>query len=909
MATTLRPTGISTAAEALHAPWHSLAVAEVERELRVTDRGLNWADARNRLARYGPNDIGAEREIPWWSLLLRQFRDPLIYILLVAAVVTLAVGELTDTAVITAVVIINAMIGFTQEFRARTAMRALARMSTSKAEVVRDGERRTIDSGELVPGDVVLLSSGARIPADLRLAWVHDLELDESTLTGESASVGKTTTPIADEAVIVGDQANMAFAGTTVTRGRGRGIVVQTGVATQLGQIARSMRETGKTVTPLQRKIQRFGKQVGVLTLVLAIVVAALGVMRGLSVSEIFVVAVAMVIGSVPEGLPVVLTVTLAIGVRRMANRRAIIRSLPAVETLGSTTVIGADKTGTLTKNEMTVRTIRTASGEYEVEGIGYSPRGRILFAGRLAREGDALLRQALLIATLANEAEPPVLDGILERVGDPTDLALHVAAAKGGLNPIATRTQYPQSDILPFEPERQLMATVNRHAGSRTLMVKGAPEAVLARCAHMLIGAEGITARVDLAADAIAHKAAALASRGLRVLAVASRDFTDDVVRDKSIRDLTFAGLIALEDPLRDESTGAVNTARAAGIRVLMITGDHVNTAESIGRQLGLVGDEGVVSGRELAAMSATELDAALRTRNVFARVAPEQKLRIVESLKRSGEIVAVTGDGINDAPALRAAHLGIAMGSSGTDVAREASSMILADDNFASITAAMEEGRVVFSNIRKVTFFLLSTAAGEVITLLFALVAGWPLPFAAAQILWINLVTNGLQDVALAFEPGEAGLLRRPPRSPGKGILDRRLLGRLGLIGAVLAAGTLAVFWWVLTSTNDLAAARSVAMTQMVVFQFFHVFNCRSLERSVFTLPPLSNKPLFLSLVAAAFAHAAALYLSPLQKIFHTVPPTAEQWLVILVVGTVVVFGGELDKAYNRIRRHPLY
>ena len=909
MATATRPTGTATAAETPRVPWHSLPVAEVERELRVTDTGLNWAEARKRLARLGPNDIGAEREIPWWSLLLRQFRDPLIYILLVAAVVTFAVGELTDTAVITAVVIINAMIGFTQEFRARTAMRALARMSASKAEVVRDAERRTIDSRELVPGDVVLLSSGARIPADMRLAWVHDLELDESTLTGESAAVGKATMPIADEATVIGDQTNMAFAGTTVTRGRGRGIVVQTGVATELGRIAQSMRETGKTVTPLQRKIERFGKQVGVLTLVLAILVAALGVARGLSVPEIFVVAVAMVIGSVPEGLPVVLTVTLAIGVRRMANRRAIIRSLPAVETLGSTTVIGADKTGTLTKNEMTVRTIWTASGEYEVEGIGYSPSGRILFAGGIAHERDALLQQALLVATLANEAEPPVLHGILERVGDPTDLALHVAAAKGGLNPIATRKSHPQTDVLPFEPERQLMATVNRHSGMSTLMVKGAPEAVLARCAHMLIGTTGITARVSLDADVVAQKAAALASRGLRVLALASRDFTGNAVRDQSIRDLTFVGLVALEDPLREETAAAVEAARAAGIRVLMITGDHANTAESVGRQLGLVRDEGVVSGRELAEMSETGLDAALRTRNVFARVAPEQKLRIVESLKRSGEIVAVTGDGVNDAPALRAAHLGIAMGSSGTDVAREASSMILADDNFASITAAMEEGRVVFSNIRKVTFFLLSTAAGEVITLLFALVAGWPLPFAAAQILWINLVTNGLQDIALAFEPGEPGLLRRPPRSPGEGVLDRRLLGRLGLIGAVLAAGTLAVFWWVLTTTNDLAAARSVAMTQMVVFQFFHVFNCRSLERSVFTLPPLSNKPLFLSLIAAALAHAAALYLPPLQQIFDTVPPTAGQWLVILAVGAVVVLGGELDKGWNRLRRQPLY
>jgi Ca2+-transporting ATPase len=824
-------------------------------------------------------------------------------------VVTFAVGELTDTAVIAAVVIINAMIGFTQEFRARTAMRALARMSTSKAEVVRDAERRTIDSRELVPGDVVLLSSGARIPADIRLAWVHDLELDESTLTGESASVGKATTPITDEATLVGDQGNMAFAGTTVTRGRGRGIVVRTGVATELGRIAQSMRDTGKTVTPLRRKIERFGKQIGVLTLVLAIVVAALGVMRGLSVAEIFVVAVAMVIGSVPEGLPVVLTVTLAIGVRRMANRRAIIRSLPAVETLGSTTVIGADKTGTLTRNEMTVRAIWTEGGEYEVEGIGYSPRGRIRLAAGSAHERDALLEQALLVATLANEAEPPVLDGIVDRVGDPTDLALYVAAGKGGVSPIAARKEHPQVDILPFEPERQLMATVNRHAGMSTLMVKGAPEAVLARCAHMLIGAAGITARVRLDADGVAQKAAALASRGLRVLALASRDFAGDVVRDQSIRDLTFVGLVGLEDPLREESVAAVDAARAAGIRVLMITGDHASTAESVGRRLGLVDDEGVVSGRELAVMSASELDEALRTRNVFARVAPEQKLRIVESLKRSGEIVAVTGDGVNDAPALRAAHLGIAMGSSGTDVAREASSMILADDNFASITAAMEEGRVVFSNIRKVTFFLLSTAAGEIITLMFALIAGWPLPFAAAQILWINLVTNGLQDIALAFEPGEPGLLRRRPRSPTEGVLDRRLLGRLGLIGAVLAAGTLGVFWWVLTTTNDLAAARSVAMTQMVVFQFFHVFNCRSLERSVFTMPPLSNKPLFLSLVAAAFAHAAALYLAPLQKLFDTVPPTGDQWLVILAVGAVVVIGGELDKGWNRIRRHPLY
>jgi magnesium-transporting ATPase (P-type) len=847
------------------------------------------------------DEIEEERLQTPWELLVHQFRDPLIYILLAAAAVTLVLRDYIDTGVILAVLLLNALIGYLQESRAQREMAALARLAAPRAEVLRDGAPRSVPSRELVAGDVVLLASGARVPSDLRLLAVRALEIDESALTGESLPARKTTEPLDAEFLVPGDQTNLAFAGTVVTRGRGRGVVVRTGRATEIGRITQAVRAQAAVATPLQERIERFGRKVGLVVVGLALLVGAIGLARALPADEIFLAAVALAVSAIPEGLPVVLTVTLAIGVRRMAKRRAIVRTLPAVETLGSTTVIGSDKTGTLTQNQMTVVALRAGGRDYETTGTGYGTKGEIRRDGRVVTfDDEPALALLLACGTLANEAPPP--GGDEEPVGDPTEIALHVAAAKGGLDPRRLRGELTQLDLLPFEPEHMAMASLEAlPEGGTRLHAKGAPEKLLALCSRQL-GADGRPEPLDReTAHATADR---MANAGLRVLAMAFRDGTDERFDNAGLGDeLIFVGLAGMEDPVRPEAIAAVAATRRAGIRTLMLTGDHARTARAIGARLGLQGEEDpVLEGSDLETLSDEALDRELSRVSVFARVAPEHKLRIVERLKAGGETVAVTGDGVNDAPALRAAHLGIAMGASGTDVAREASDIVLADDNFATIVAAVEEGRVVFSNVRKVTFFLLSTAVGEVLAILAALAVGWPLPFVAAQILWINLVTNGLQDVALAFEPGEPGLLERPPRPAGEDLVTLRLLERLGAVGLLLGAGTLASFWWVLERDGDLAYARTVAMTQMVVFQFFHVFNSRSLDRSLLRIPAFSNRFLFASLVAAAAAHLAVLHLPLLQRIFRTAPLAAGDWTLVFAIGLTAILGGELDKWRNR-------
>jgi len=574
------------------------------------------------------------------------------------------------------------------------------------------------------------------------------------------------------------------------------------------------------------------------------------------------------------------------------------------VETLGSTTVIGSDKTGTLTKNEMTVRALWAGGHRYDVTGVGYEPVGEVLRGGEPS-VSDAPLQRLVRTLVLASEADAAAFERG-EAVGDPTEIALYVAAAKAGLGPAEERAAHGERDILPFEPELRFMATLNEGAEGRYISMKGAPEAVLTRCTGAL-GPDGVE---PLDAERVRSVAGEMAGEGLRVLAAAYRPETSTRIEPGQLDgEFVLAGLVGMEDPVRPEAAVAVADAHTAGIRVLMLTGDHADTARAIGRQLGLDKREaGALEGAEIDALDDAALDRTLGAVDIYARVAPEHKLRIVERLKAQGEVVAVTGDGVNDAPALRAAHLGIAMGRGGTDVAREASDMVLADDNFATITAAVEEGRVVFANVRKVTFFLLSTAVGEVLTIIVAVAMGWPLPFVAAQILWINLVTDGLQDVALAFEPGEPGLLRQRPRPLAERIVTLRLLERLGGVGLVLGVGTLGMFWWTLEQTGDLDLARTVAMTQMVVFQFFHVFNSRSLDRSIFQVPPFSNPFLFASILAAALAHVAVLHVPLLQGIFRTVPLSLEMWGMIAVVGTSVVLGGELDKWRNRRLGRPL-
>jgi len=891
---------------AVSRPEYALSTEELEGALGSGAGGLDRGEAARRLIEFGPNSVQEERPTPSWVIALRQFRDPLIYILLGAAVVTLLLEEYLDAGVIALVLFINAIIGFVQEIRAQSAMRALASLSAPRADVLREGVAIQIASREVVPGDVVLLTAGSRVPADVRLVEARQLEIDESAMTGESLPARKGTVPLPNRPLVPGDQVNIAFSGTVVTRGRGRGYAVRTGERTELGRLARSMRELTHPPTPLQQKVERLGKRIGAAVALLCGLVIATGLARGMPTSEIFLSVVAMAVATIPEGLPIVLTVTLTIGVRRMARRKAVIRHLPAVETLGSTTVIGSDKTGTLTRNEMTVRKIWAGGEFYEATGGGYEPHGHIRnSAGAAVSSGPGgPLYRTLLTGVLANEADAASLE-VGEPSGDPTEIALYVAAGKGGLSYRRCRAEYPEIDVLPFESERRMMATLNQTPEGRCVFVKGAPEAVLSRC----IGQLGASGAERLQPEVVRAAARRLASEGLRVLAMAYRPTEGSALTDAEVAgDFLLAGLQGMEDPVRAEAVEAVKAARAAGIRVLMLTGDHADTATAIGRQLGLGGKGPAVEGRVLDGIGDSELDRILADADTFARVAPEHKLRIVERLKARGEIVAVTGDGINDAPALRAAHLGISMGRSGTDVAREASDMVLADDNFATITAAVEEGRVVFANVRKVTFFLLSTGVAMPLAILAALLFGWPLPFIAVQILWINLVTNGLQDVALAFEPGEPDLLRRPPRPPNEAIVNFRLLERLLGVAVVVAAGTLLTFWWVLEASGDVQKAQSVAMTQMVVFQFFHVFNSRSLDRSIFEVPLFSNRFLFVSIVAAAAAHWAVLHAPPLQTVFRTVPLTNGEWLMVFGVGASVIAGGELDKWRNRRRGTPL-
>jgi Ca2+-transporting ATPase len=906
-------------------PWHIRPAGEAVEALGVDpERGLSADEAAARLERFGRNAIEGSEGDPWWRILLRQFMDPLIYILIAAGLLVLVFGEYVDAAVILAVVVLNGAVGFTQERQAQKAITALAEMSGPKAPLLRAGDDVTTSTEDVVPGDIVRLQSGVRVPSDVRLLRADDLRVDEAALTGESEPVTKQVEPVDDENAVPGDQFSMAFAGTSVTRGRGFGIVVHTGEASQLGRIAEQTRAVGHVETPIQEKMSRLGKMIGAAILALAGLVGIVGWIQGMSVDDIVHTAVAMAVGAVPEALPVVLTVALAVGVRRMAARHAIIRTLPSVETLGSTTVIGSDKTGTLTSSQMTVRAIHSGGRRFDVSGSGYSPEGTIELVDDDARDGsrgavgsdtsgtgertpapplgdDAALRFTLLAGMLASETKAiPGQDD--EPTGDPTELAVLVSGAKAGMDLEEIRRQHEQLDVIPFESERQYMATLNRTEEGPCVFLKGAPESVLERCSVRLMS-DGEQGALDQ--DAEKQAAHDLAEHGYRVLAMAFRHVEHERFEDGDVGSgLVFAGFQGMEDPLRPEALEAVEAARGAGIRVVMFTGDHADTARAIGRQLGLSeDDEGVREGREIAGLSDEELDEVVGHVNVYARVAPEHKLRLVNRLKERGEIVAVTGDGVNDAPALQAAHLGVAMGKAGTDVAREASDMILTDDNFASITSAVEEGRLVFANIRKVTFFLLSTGFALVLTILVSLFLGLPLPFIAVQVLWINLVTNGLQDVALAFEKPEPGLLDEPPRRPDEGVLNREVLVRLGWVAVFIAGITLGLFYWLLQQDMPLKEVRSLTMTAMVMFQLFHVFNSRSFHRSVFRTPLTDNRFLLLTVIGALLIHITALYLPFMQAIFQTTGLSLEQWALAIGAGATVLFAVEIDKL--RLRR----
>jgi Ca2+-transporting ATPase len=881
--------------------WYQLDEPEVFNKLQTSEDGLSEERAQKLLETHGPNKLPEGKGVSRLKVLIHQFTSPLIYILLVAAVVTAILGEYIDTGVIVGVLILNAVIGYLQEYKAETSVRALKNMVVPRARVVREGQEKEIPSEDLVPGDIVLLASGGKVPADLRLFKTTELKIEEAALTGESVPVEKRSRPIEEENLTPGDQKNMAFMGTIVVSGRGRGIVVETGPHTVLGQIARDVGELSVTATPLQQKIVKFAHLIGFLVLGSALAISILGVFLGMTIGEIFKIAVAASVAAVPEGLPIVVTITMAIGISRMAKRNAIIRKLPAVETLGSTTVICSDKTGTLTKNEMTVKVICDGRHCFEVTGSGYEPKGKILHEWE-ATDTDALqeLHQVVRIGMLCNESNLYEEEGQFKVDGDPTEGALIVSAMKAGLQPEEEKRRYPQLSIIPFESERGFMATLHQHDGRKFIFTKGAPEKINDMCSR-----SGSSDPLD--GEKIQKTAERFAEDGMRVLGMAYKEVPaefGELTHDNLGTDFILAGMQGMIDPPRPEAVEAVKGCREAGIRVAMITGDHAVTASAIGEMFGIARERSeVLTGRELEKMSDDDLFERVKEVSVYARVSPQHKLRIVQQVMKQGEVVAVTGDGVNDAPALKAAHIGVAMGKTGTDVAREASDMVITDDNFASIFHAVEEGRVVFDNIRKVTLFLIPTGFAAIVSILVAMALDIPIPYVAAQLLWINLVTNGLQDVALAFEPGEKDVIKRKPRNLKEGIMSRLMYERSLLVGLIISAGVIFNFVSALEDGVSLERARTIAVTTMVLFQFFQAWNSRSELQSVFTISPLSNPFLFYSMVAAFLAQIAVIYVPALQWVFRTESLAWGEWAKILIVSLTVVIAVEVDKA---IRRH---
>ncbi len=868
---------------------HHLAIHEILLLLETdADAGLGTEEADARLHRYGPNVLPRIRRHGPVLRLLLQFHHPLLYVLLVAAATTALLGERIDAAVILGVVIANALIGFVQESRAEGALDALIRMSRTEATVVRSGERHRLPSDVVVPGDLVLLESGDKVPADLRLLAVHDLQVDESALTGESVPVAKAAVDLPID-TSVADRHNMAYSGTLVTYGQARGVVVAAGAETEIGEIHRLVGEAGGVDTPLTRKIAGFSRFLTVAILGLAAFAFVIGVLRGEPAAEMVTAAVALAVGAIPEGLPAVVTITLAIGVSRMARRHAIIRKLPAVETLGSVTVICTDKTGTLTENQMTVTAVVAGGIEYALTGSGYLADGDVLHGGRPAVLADhPALSEVLLAGALCNDARVIETDGHADAVGDPTEAALVVAAAKAGIHPPPVGEGDSRLDTLPFESERQYMATLHPDGARSVVYVKGAVERVMRLCRDSL-GADGRRQPFDSAS--VLATVESLGARGLRVLALARagvdhvRELSDEVLAELP---LTFLGLEAMYDPPRREAKDAVAACHSAGIEVKMITGDHAVTARAIAEEIGL-GVEGeleVVTGTELVGRSAEDVATAVEHARVIARVTPEQKLRLVEALQTRGQVVAMTGDGVNDAPALKQADIGVAMGHGGTEVAKEAAAMVLTDDNFASIESAVEEGRGVFDNLTKFIVWALPTSMGEGLVILAAIVFGSTLPILPVQVLWVNMTTALALGLALAFEPGEPGIMARRPRDPAQPLLDGALVMRILLLSTIMLAGAFGLFRWELDAGATEAAARTVAVNVFVMVELTYLFNCRSLERSMFQVGVFRNRWVIIGALTMVLLQVGYTYLPFMNDLFHTASIDGAAWIRIAVV-----------------------
>lgn len=877
-------------ASQLKLAWHTEPADDVLHKLQSNPQGLTQHESRERLERFGPNQLPEKGPTPLWIIFFRQFISPLIYILVGAAIVSMVIGDFKDAIFIGIVLLINAGIGTYQEGQAEKSSHALRKLLRMHAQVQRDGEVREIMADEIVPGDIVWLESGNRVAADIRLLSSQGLEIDESLLTGESIAVAKVADSSLPRNAPLAEQLNMGFAGSMVTRGRAKGVVVGTGLNTQVGQLAVDVMATSGGAPPLLTRMERFTNQVAIGTLVASIAIGTLGMFLWKhTLLDTFFLVIALSVSAIPEGLPVAMTVALAVATNRMAKRNVIVRRLTAVEGLGSCTLVATDKTGTLTCNELTVRELRLADGKhYTVTGEGFTPTGNILFDGHsLDSEGPhPQLLEMIRAVLLCNESELHQRDGGWTWRGDAVDIALLALGYKLGRQRESLLDTRKQLNQIPFESEHQFAATYHRDDRQTLVVVKGAPERLLSMC----YGSQENTERQRHEQTAIS-----MAEHGLRVIAVA-QTYLPYLVSEHDVpprpEGLQLLGFVGMIDPLRADSKTAVKACHEAGVKVTMITGDHRVTALAIARELGLAMTESqVATADDIAGKNQQQLAELVEQTRVFARVTPRQKLEIVNAARSSGHFVAVTGDGVNDAPALRAANIGVAMGKSGTDVAREAAELVISDDNFGSIVAGIEEGRIAYDNIRKVTYLLVSMGAAELLMVLLSVIVGLPIPLLPVQLLWLNLVTNGIQGVALAFEPGEGDSLRRKPRDPAEPLFNRLMLERILIATLVVGCGGFAVFATAIHYGWSTEAARNLLLLTMVLYENFHIGNCRSEKKSAFALSPLRSPVLFFGTLGALLLHIVAMHIPFLQNVLSTGPVSIAMWVVVLGVAFLIV------------------
>ncbi len=915
-------------------PWHAMSVEEVLAALgSEAASGLTEAEANRRLAEYGPNELQEKPPVSFWERLLDQLKGFVVIILLVAAVISALMGDWVEAAAIMAIVILNAAIGVIQESKAEEALAALKKMAAPDAHVIRDGRRLTIPARELVPGDIVLLEAGNVIPADVRLIETINLKVDEASLTGESMPVSKQAELVLPPDTPLGDRRNCAFMSTMVTYGRGKGVVVATGMQTEIGLIAEMIQSFEEEVTPLQRKLDDLGRVLGIGSLIICGLVFIVGVLRPLilgqpvtlqDVADFFMVSVSLAIAAVPEGLPAVVTICLALGMRRMVRRHALIRRLPAVETLGSATVICSDKTGTLTQSEMTATRLWTDGITYEVSGRGYAPEGGFHRNGEaIEPQRDALLHQLLLAGLLCNDALLEEGEEGHRMVGDPTEGALIVAAAKADLTREMAEEAFPRVGEIPFDSARKMMTTLHRVEGELPIavetpyvaMVKGAPDFVLEKSTHLLT-ADGVVPLDEERRAEIAAANRAMASQALRVLGLAYRpvEEVEEEPKPETVeRDLIFIGLVGMIDPARREVIPAVAKARRAGLRTVMVTGDYADTAAAIAREIGILRPGGkVLSGKELDAMSDEELEAIIDDVDVFARVAPQHKVRIVEALRKKGHIVAMTGDGVNDAPALKRADIGVAMGITGTDVSKQTADMVLTDDNYVSIVSAIEEGRSIYSNIRKFVYYLLSCNLAEIAVIFIATLVGWPVPLTAIQLLWLNLLSDGAPALALGLEQGDPDLMERPPRPPDEPVINREMaLGvivqTVAITATVLLAYWRGLHWEHLSGQQATTTAETMAFVTLVLSELLRAYTARSERYPLFRLGIFSNKWMQYAVGFSIVLLLVVVYVPFLQPIFNTVPLTWEHWRLLIPLILIPSIAAEFQKwvAFRREQR----